>query len=682
MVLTGLIGLFLALTFLSLLIVRRVYLPAQSSNRSVCDTEDCIAHARSILANLNESANPCVDFHAHVCGGSIDDAGRRDYAHSGRGSPLARAYSEVMHTLGNAETFRAANHSSVAATKAFAAVTNCVESSRHSAADSFAAFMRDRGITWPLPASTSGKNATAANVLDILLDLAVNWRVCLWFSVVASHTATLDGVPAVVFGEPGDIPALRMEQLAVYDDEVYADVVRSLSRYLTDGKVAPDDVAVKELRVDDAAFQGVLLSREDDNDDDDFDIVIPLSNITEVFGDVLSKADWSGLLNKHLNNVIGDVSNSTRLYILNKKRFGRLGRLVGSLPAPRLLNVVGWTFAYAYVWTVNADFDNPSSPGTAGCLAADTLCFVSVQESFGIAQAQPVFMDAFDVTERQKVTAVLRETSAALTQAVLASSVISNATKLEAVEKAGSLTRRHQLWPPEPYPQGGSAFDTLYVNFSGTKKTVFDGWIESRKSLRAALPSPYYESLLTSRYRWHSGSALYLYALNELRLSLSALFPPTYVRHGSSTMTFAGLGFKLARQMVRSVDLHGRSLDSVGRNTSWWQRQDKQGQSSCRLDLAASTRDRRLLGDLLALDVAHDAMRKSSSWAPSHYSPPRLKLLEKLTSAQTFYVSYCSRLCDEPYGRLACNLAMNASRFGEAFGCPFRVPKGPTCVFV
>ncbi|XP_054932615.1 uncharacterized protein [Dermacentor andersoni] len=375
-----------------------------------------------------------------------------------------------------------------------------MESSRYTASDDFLAFMQDRGITWPFRAASS-RNATVFDVLDIILDLAVNWRVGLWFDIVVSHTASHDGTPLVVIGEPGDLVVLRLEQLALFDDVTYDNTVQMVALYLTGGKVSLDDVTLKVLLLDEGAFRTVVLPTDQaDDSGDGFDVLVPLGNITQVFGNVLSATDWSRLLDKHLSSAIRNVSNDTKLLILNKERFSRLGHLVGLFPVARVLDVVGWTFSYSYIWMVNADFDFPAPASTAGKLDTNVLCFVAAQESFGIAQAAPVFRDAFSADERWKVMTLLEKTSVAFVEHVVASAAIPNFTKTEAVAKIGSLAWSYWLWPLDPYLQAGSALDVLYANFSETSASVFESWIQSKKALRAVLATPHYERLMTSSF--------------------------------------------------------------------------------------------------------------------------------------------------------------------------------------
>ncbi|KAL1438472.1 hypothetical protein MTO96_048083 [Rhipicephalus appendiculatus] len=232
--------------------------------------------------------------------------------------------------------------------------------------------------------------------------------------------------------------------------------------------------------------------------------------------------------------------------------------------------------------------------------------------------------------------------------------------KKTSIVKIYPLASSTLLGPPKPHSQDGT-LDAIYGNFTGGAKHIFEAWLGSREAVRATLATPLYDGLMTSRYRWQSGSVLYLNALNELILSLSALFPPSYLRGGSSAMKHADLSFNLARRALRSVDLRGRALDGAGQNV--WQ-PGKPGWTSPK-----SVLERRSIADLFTLNLALAAMQQATEEGTARRGPCDLKYLEGLTATQTFYVTYCSHYCGEPGGRRRCNVAMNGSKFGRSSGC-------------
>ncbi|KAK8773097.1 hypothetical protein V5799_012342 [Amblyomma americanum] len=611
----GVVALVLVLAAVSGLVVQYARSTFHSPPGDVCDTVDCVLHARSILATMNESADPCADLHAHVCGRSGEAETARD--------TLLRIYSrEVVNTLGDAQAFLGSYHGSSAAVKAFAAFAKCLDRGASRDAGNFVAFMRDRGILWPHPPAASKAGADLHGVLDVLLDLTVNWRVALWFDVTVSSNSN-QADPIIIIGDIGDVPALRMDQLAGADNFTYADVVQNMSHFLSGGEVTLNEAELVELRQDEAAFRNTLLASYTYADEDEFDNLLPLKDFATLFGPDVSSAEWTTLLGKYLRDAV-NVSATTTVLVFKEQQFKRVGNMMGYLPNQRLWNVLGWTFAYAYAWIINADFDSLELNPTTRDVTTRVQCFIATQESFGIAYASPAFRDAFNASDRDKVVAVLNWTSAALVTLANASRAIAESTKTEARSKIESLAST-RLWPPEPYLHVGS-LDSLYTNFSGEARSFLEIWLQSRKALRAALASPYYDSLLTSRSR-----------------------------------------FENIVTRLTSFAVYGRI-----NNTSLLRR----------LDAAKSSGERRQLGDLFALDVAFLAMQTSSVQDPDKW-PLRLKSLEALTEVQTFYVSYCSHHCYEPSGRLMCNLAMNASEFNDAFKCDARPRNSSsTCVFV
>ncbi|XP_049518771.1 neprilysin-1-like [Dermacentor silvarum] len=657
-----------AVAALSLLVIRHGAIRAPPS---LCETGDCVRHAQSILATMNESADPCTDFHAYVCGGRDGD---RD-AESTIGT-LERAYRrDVVEALGNVTAFLTAREIPTAAIKAFTAVADCLSGRDEATTQNFTEFMRARGVPWPHQPNASVIERGALGVLGVLLDLAINWGVGLWFEVTLSQEISPYSVPLVIIRESGQLPLQRMEQLAGLDEFAYQALIQNMSLQLSEREVTLHDAAVAELRADENSFKRILADGKGEDAGERFDTMMRVGDLATVFGGAVSPLELTALLVKHFSDTVSNFSADTRVLVLNRKQFGQIGSLVGSLPPRRLLNVIGWTFAYSYAWIANVDV---LSAPPHDELYVYARCFVAAQESFGIVQAAPIFRAALNAQERQRVVEILECTSTTLASIIKKSPRPAESTKKEAIAKVGSLSSRW-LWPPVRYLYGPS-LDLLYSSFPDGGNTFFETWMLSKVALRAAFNSSYYGSIMTSRYRWRSGGVLYLYALNELCLSLSAVFPPSYLQGGSTAMSYAGLGFQLARQIVRSVDLRGRALDRTGHSKCWW-KLSKRGERPCRLDRAKSAKERLLVADLFALDVALEAMRASLLQDPTE-PPLRLKSLERLTEVQTFYVSYCSHFCGEPRGLVMCNLARNGSEFGSAFGCRPRPQTGPTCLFV
>ncbi|KAH9377130.1 hypothetical protein HPB48_008267 [Haemaphysalis longicornis] len=578
----------------------------------------------------------------------------------------------MMYTVPTLPSIESLNASS-AARKAFDALALCLGRDDEGKATELVAFMKARGLTWPY-LTKPAQNINLTAVLDILLDLSVNWRVSLWFDVsVWRLDSKGDGDShLVVLGEPGHVPLLRMEELGGFSDAEYASALRDIAKFLTERSgSAPngpteqpfkDEEVLKELQSDESELRRELLSAL--GNEYACDTLKPL-NVTTSLVPSEFRRDLESLLEKYVGLVddrsvpVGDV------LALNEPQFIALSKFISGVPAHRLLDVLGWMFAYSYSWVASSRLDHlgrtasPSSPAPPDShqgVSTYVLCFVAVQETFGIAATSPLFVEKFTNEERNKVIAVLNTTTYELIDAAQADSI----WRAAVTQAASTITsiNLNNLWPPEPF-HNLEVFDALYSTFPFGGSDFFRVWLESRTALRSMLSSRYYETLLTAKLRWYREDILYVGSLNTMSLSLAAIFPPSYWRHGSNVMTYAGLGVQFARQLAKKIYHWSRfghpDEDSMAR----WNRSGGVG-------VFETPKEGKAIVDSLAVEVALATVKKLAA-----VDGRQLKLqgLEKFTTVQTFYMSYCSHFCGQSGARQMCDLAIDTSGFRDAFRC-------------
>ncbi|KAH6942497.1 hypothetical protein HPB50_006852 [Hyalomma asiaticum] len=662
----GIIVVSLMAALVSLMVIGRSHVPIVAQV-SVCDTKDCIDYAQNLSRRMNTSADPCHEFHAYVCGHGDADDGSQSRRSIRRTRQQAE---EIVRALNQPNYMLFSKHPSMAAYKALSAMDTCMARERDHSPELFASFMKDRGLPWPEP---PGKVLNLAGVLDILFDLAVNWRVALWFDVRVSHLGA-DGALVMTLEEPGPVPLFRMEQLSDLDELEYGDAVNTVVHFLTESKTTLEKDAIYKLYRDESAIRDVVLSSDEDHD------AWVLPNGTD-HGFNVSSDEWARLVDKYVAASGFSTPEPVGILAIHKAQFHALARLLSKLPVDSLLAAVGWTVAYSYAWTVNQSLDifTPDANRAAGPTyeVSVALCFLAVFETHGITMMAPMFLEEFSSVQRSRVTTVLNKTVEALVSAVGISTTIRIETKKNASVKIAAHAYRN-FWPPEPFLHI-EMLDLLYEKFPMESGSFFATWMGSRKALRASITNRYYATLMLARYRWRSSRVLYIYALNLMLVGLAAVFPPSYLREGSHTMTYAGLGFQFARQLVRTVDHRGRGLDFAGRPSG--SSRLNQTRPKCRLSTAKTSTERREIGDLFALDISMAAMKQADS---TDSAPLQLKSLEHLSPEQTFYISYCDQFCDKQPQQLAksmCNLAVNGSDFANAFGCDARIRDTPECVF-
>ncbi|XP_037521728.1 endothelin-converting enzyme 1 [Rhipicephalus sanguineus] len=627
------------------------------SSANVCGTKDCREQAARIAMNIDAKRDPCEDLYAYTCGGAKASESKR--------RSLMSSYVESVKGFIQRGLVPEERNSSGAAYKAYSAFNACLSrpAGGVDAAKPFVEFMSARKIPWPSSAPLD------ADPLDVLVDLAVNWRVPLLFDVRLLYTGRENSL-VVAIDQTGDVALLRMEQLSASGQSAgeYDDLLRSVAGYLRQGTLLSDEDC-RQLRQDESSVRNNVTSIARSEEEEEVDVFVAFLN------DSVSETGptWLTLLQRHLGRDV-ELSPSTKLLAHNGRHLHAVLTLLASVPRDRLLNVIGWTFAYSYLWLVHPD-SNYFQPGReSDVFDGQAACFLAVQESYGTLLVAPQFLAYFhQQADRQRLFDMLNETTQALARAVLASGSLANATKRWAVEKILHRTRR-ELWPPEPFFHA-ELLDELYEEFPATvtSSDLFKSLFESRRAARRILRNSYYGRLLTGGVRWPAREVRYWYGGDLLRVGLSALFPPSYYRDDAGVSAYSGLGFQIARALVRTVDERGRTTDGTAR-VLW-----KQVVANCRLDSASTSRERDAVARLFALDVALAALRSNAQ-----NRLEGLEGLEQLTGLQTFYVNFCGKFCGHRHGAELCNVAMNASEFGDAFECP-AVPslsKDRRCLFI
>ncbi|KAH9380106.1 hypothetical protein HPB48_019130 [Haemaphysalis longicornis] len=173
---------------------------------------------------------------------------------------------------------------------------------------------------------------------------------------------------------------------------------------------------------------------------------------------------------------------------------------------------------------------------------------------------------------------------------------------------------------------------------------------------------------------------------NAVLISVAALARPLYHNDGTAAMTFGGLGFSYAAQLVRAFKDGGLAVNVDGNiaDDSWAASSWKEG-SQTKLQCLKPDFDSPF-PEIPAIEIAHAAFRH----ALSNESALSRRVTLDYTEEQVFFITACFTLCSIPSlaGRFFggdCNkLAMNYEPFAEAFRCHDDArmkPKNPCSFF-
>ncbi|KAH7950135.1 hypothetical protein HPB49_019924 [Dermacentor silvarum] len=489
--------------------------------------------AEFLKSHLNATSDPCTNLYAYVCGSQgspraategPNNAAVEDEVMRLHAQDLAHDARRPTDAVLGGQRLQASAGDAVASRREAGAFKLCLERSSKQP-QAFAEFMRQRGIPWPR--GVDGVAVAKTPVLEVLFDLTVNWKVSLWFDLRVSKI--VGNASRLVIREPGPLVLLRRRQLRGVESLLdYANLVRGVAAFLlnADSNAAGTltDSDVRELYQDETTMRPTLDAFSDEKGEDELLTLKKVVALTFV--------------------------NETSLLTLLRKYLPA----DDSVPE-RALDLIGWTFAYTYVWMVNPDFDHLTPPVDERQRDADSrmLCFYAVQESFGLLRIARNLAERGVVSNFvDKVSDVVRGTILVLVDWILQSDVISNVNKRTAVEKVVRSASVPDSLPVEL--QDAGPLDWIYASFPDNYTSFFDVWLSTRDADSSVdLRSVYEHPVVTSTYRWRSKNLLYLSSTNTLLSKIAAFYPPSYYQHGSVSMSYAGVGFQVTTQFLKTV---------------------------------------------------------------------------------------------------------------------------------
>ncbi|KAH7944662.1 hypothetical protein HPB52_023071 [Rhipicephalus sanguineus] len=603
---------------------RHLRLTIEAERPDPCGTDDCLLHAMFLKRHLNATSDPCDNLYAYVCGGSlglrqavtnetVEDEVMRLYAED-----LAHDASRRPNSATEGLPDQVPAENAVASLRESGAFKTCLERSSKEP-EAFTRFMKERGIPWPRRTDPDGVAVTKSTVLEVLFDLTVNWKVSLWFDLRVFRA--VGNATTLVFREPGPLVMLRRKQLrGVESLAIYSSLVRRVAAFLQkDDRATLTGDDVSDLYEKDTSMRSMLDAFSDDNGEDELSTLKKIAALAAV-----NVTSLLTILEKRLPATDSAMQESTAVVVFNERLLRAVFSLLSRLSTKEALDLIGWTFAYTYVWIVNSDFDRLSPlyddhGHRVGDVDNRTLCFHAVQESFGLLRITPVWQDP-------------------------------------------------------------GLLDSIYAMFPETYSSFFDAWLATRDAgSSAGLSSVYEHPAVTGRYRWRSKRIRYLSSTNMLLPRIAALYPPSHYPHGSVTMSYAGLGFQVAENTIGAIVDRGRGVDNTRAKRFWWSASER-----CQWDQARSAHEKAHVRRRFALRIATEALERNVAGSLQD-AFVQLKSMEQMSGRQTFYASFCSHFCGEPDGEDTCNVALEEESFQDSFGCRWwwsKFGSDPTCLIV
>ncbi|CAN8024031.1 hypothetical protein HPB47_022000 [Ixodes persulcatus] len=145
---------------------------------------------------------------------------------------------------------------------------------------------------------------------------------------------------------------------------------------------------------------------------------------------------------------------------------------------------------------------------------------------------------------------------------------------------------------------------------------------------------------------------------NTVVVSAGMLNTPFFEDTLPAAFNYAGLGHRMALELLHAVDEHGRWYDQRGHRRDWW---DSVTEQAYQQHVKCFADGERALLESSALRLAYQAFRRM-------HENVVLKGLEHFTPDQMFFISSCHKWCGQSAS--PCNVAVrNLQEFSHTFNC-------------
>ncbi|XP_037555222.2 endothelin-converting enzyme 2-like [Dermacentor silvarum] len=649
-------GLATTLLFCSLVYILLYHRHSEGEGRDnyLCFTEECRFLATVLDSWLNRSVDPCEDFNGHVCSKWLYNSRSR---RESWGVGIMRYGMRNWEKNFELHLTRAAVHFPIA--KQLLNVFNlCVAPSTQAESQKGVAklkeFMRELRIPWPEPSSVT------VDPLEVVFDLSLNWRVGPWFDVTVSQPTNGSAVFALR-------PAALCRVWVLIEEEVLA---AGAQRDIWDGlyrEFAPGATPLARTEID-----GITKMHRD---------------IYEEFRRAVSAIHTapSQCSLQEIESHVANVTPSRWIHALSvTSRRAVLASDYVAFADRTLLEAVSNVFfhysngvilrhlSWAFIQVFSSLADRRFLVHTLGSQTKAqeqrlTFCVTEMDAAYRwLIVALRVLVD-FPPQKRTVIDDSLND----VTQTVL--NKLANLSWAEADFREALMSKVQRtsvtLWPSSTLltENGLSKF---FGGWFSDGSSFTEDWITAAKQWRQLISSSAQAGIAEHPRNFLMPFIRYDHFLNTVRVALAALSPPWYYALGTKAMTYGGIGFYYALQLVRSFDSVGLQVDPEGSvSTSWLPTGFKRAIAKKAACLGPTSGLDHYFPEIAAMEAAHAAFDASLDETDRF-----LKVAPSHSEDQLFFIVACLAVCGLhdalPSLRVSCNKAVAGfAPFAKAFRC-------------
>lgn len=633
-------------------VIAKMIFPPQTRQKE-CTTGDCIAYNSLLMRFINTNIDPCENFSAFVCSAWRPDEEHIDFAKSTLGELLSRWFESVQETLEDVSPGIPIHERATAMFKTCMSEDRNADKARN--VRYLKEFMAERQLFWPEKATFQ------VNPLDVLIDLAVNWDIPLWFQVSFQKTSGMQIRRIII--TPGRY-ALFWTNHHQYVSDYPAYWYSFFAYFNVNNIIRPHVSVVNETgRIQRSIFQMLLgLTSRAVNTP----FVFPLGEIG-YYVTSTTWEEWAVPLNKYYRQK-PEFDEYEFVHASDRSLLTTLNAMFKKHSREELVEHIAWWFIQIHAFLADRElleytFGNKKSAETFKPL----VCAKEVEAAYGMLLASEYVNKNFPAEERRNIEQNLAALDHKILDTIRDSAWMNEDIRLLLLPKLQALVR--VLWPPEKY-LAGDGLSKMYGTFSLKEDSLIRTWIQAKGNITALRyrDSSLYDDARSVPVNYEQPYVSYDYILNRVKISLGALSIPLYYTEGTKAMFFAGLGFSYTMGVMKALDSGGIKVTKEGYIS--WLSDSSMAEYKERLSCLGENGTEDIFPEIPAVEVAFSALED----ALTKDGRSTLKTMKGYTEEQVFFISLCFMTCKipgatSPYSANCHKVVMNVPKFAAAFNC-------------
>ncbi|KAH7937804.1 hypothetical protein HPB49_016211 [Dermacentor silvarum] len=417
----------------------------------VCASRDCMLHAQLLRTACNVSVDPCVDFYAFACG-SWESRKKRSRLDTLVTEVYDMAISDLRSTAGN----------STKAGKLFRACTQPSELDVDSNLELFKEFRRNLSMFWP---EEPPPDAVNVHPIDLLLNLAINWRMGLLFHA-RILLSPISRTPVFVF-TPGTLNSRWRSQTAIPKTvHEYKSHVRKHLQILNVTMSCSSDTCISALRI----LQSHLVSMVVDvAQGDKYNMAHDIASLAAIL-QLGKNISLLALINKHSKPYEFGPESPV---VMGIKLLEHIDSLFRRHSEEAISDAVCWMFIQEHLWIIADRSDLRVGTSEEGKKLVEYACFDYVSSALGLLAAEDYARNEYTTRSRKRVDSIIGQITLTFYESV------QDATWLDADAKYTTLAKirklKAQLWPAMEFFDA-NATEILYHAFPDMTGPFFESF--------------------------------------------------------------------------------------------------------------------------------------------------------------------------------------------------------------